>query len=184
MSNTTQKFLVRGLWSVIIIFFIIRYIIGPESPYDYYSCIGEAISITILLMGIYERWLWWYNPFESIPKIRGSYTGLIEYCYKGTRDEKEATIRINQSLLTTNVKIITDEITSNSIVSNMVNENGEYILYYTYITNPKMKYSNDNPIQYGTCRVVRESETELRGTYWTTSNTMGDVFLKKQLDSL
>lgn len=179
MSSTTRKFIEKGLWIVILIFIIMYFLTKPGLLYDYYGCIGEAIGITLILMGIYEHWLWQYNPLEKIPQIKGDYTGLIEYRYNGTYDKKEATIKINQSLLTTNVKIITDEITSNSIVSNMVHENGEYVLYYTYITNPKSKYSKDNPIQYGTCRVINKSETELRGTYWTTSKTIGDIYLKK-----
>lgn len=75
----------------------------------------------------------------------GEYSGFIEYSYNGTFDKKEATIKISQSLLSTNVKIATDEITSNTIASSIVFENSEYVLYYNYITNPKSKYSKDNP---------------------------------------
>lgn len=93
--------------------------------------------------------------------------------------KKEAMIKINQSLLSTKVKIFTNEITSNTITSNIVYENGEYVLYYTYITNPKSKYSRENPIQYGTCRVISKSESELQGSYWTTRQTIGDIYLKR-----
>ncbi len=177
MRNTTKKFLEKGFWIVIIIFIILYLITKPKLLYDYYGCIGEAIGITLMLMGIYEHLLWQYNPLEKIPKIKGDYSGYIEYSYNGTHDKKEATIKISQSLLSTSIKIITDEITSNTIVSNIIFENGEYVLYYTYITNPKSKYSKDNPVQYGTCRLVCDDELELKGTYWTTRQTIGDIYL-------
>lgn len=179
MNNTTRKFLEKGFGVAICTFIIMYLLTKPHSLYDFSGCIGEAIGIALLLMVIYEHWLWQYNPLEKIPQIKGDYTGYIEYSYNGSYEKKEATIKINQSLLSTSVKIITDEITSNTIVSNIVYENGEYVLYYTYITNPKSKYSKENPIQYGTCRVVSESKTELQGTYWTTRKTIGDIYLKK-----
>ncbi len=179
MSNTWRKFLEKGFWVAIVTFIIAYLLTKPESLYDYFGCVGEAIGIALILMGVYEQWLWLYNPFEKIPKIKGEYSGYIEYSYNGTFDKKEATIDIKQSLLSTRVKIITDEITSNTITSNIVHENGEYVLYYTYITNPKSKYSNDNPIQYGTCRITSNIKSGLQGTYWTTRKTIGDIYLKK-----
>ncbi|HHY08835.1 MAG TPA: hypothetical protein GX530_10075 [Corynebacteriales bacterium] len=73
---------------------------------------------------------------------------------------------------------ISSEYASTSIVSTIVCENGHYILYYTYITNPKSKYSERNPIQYGTCRLELDNTMELRGTYWTSRRTIGDIYLK------
>ena len=62
-----------------------------------------------------------------------------------------------------------------------MNENGEYVLYYTYITNPKSRYSTDNPVQYGTCRMTIQSDGLLTGNYWTTRKTKGDITFKKKL---
>lgn len=179
MNSESKKILTKGFWIAIIVFIVMYLLSKPKSLYDYFSCIGEAVSIALILMGLYERWLWWFNPLEKIPKIRGTYSGYIEYSYNGTFDKKVARIGIKQSLLSTSVKIITDEITSNTIASNIVYENGEYVLYYTYITNPKSRYSDNNPIQYGTCRISSNCNSELRGTYWTTRKTIGDICLKK-----
>ena len=55
----------------------------------------------------------------------------------------------------------------------------EYILYYTYITNPKNKYSKLNPIQYGTCRLATSNPNNLVGVYWTSRQTIGDIELKR-----
>ena len=74
------------------------------------------------------------------------------------------------------MQITTNEITSNTIVANLVEENEEYILYYTYITNPKSK---ENPIQHGTCRLMLSNKDCLTGSYWTSRQTIGDIELKK-----
>jgi hypothetical protein len=182
MGDNILKFLMKGFWLVVILFVIRCFICEPISLYDYFGFAGEAIGIAIILMGLYERLLWKYNPLEKIPKIKGEYSGYIEYCYNGNLDRKKAVIKISQSLLSTNVKIMTNEIVSNTIVSNMVYENGEYILYYIYITNPKSKYSKENPMQYGTCRLLMKSKTELQGIYWTTRQTIGDIYLYKTLE--
>ena len=109
----------------------------------------------------------------------GRYCGNIEYKFNGAYETKESVVEVKQTLLSTAVKITTDEITSNTIVSSLIQENGDYVLYYTYITNPKSKFSEENPIQYGTCRLTVDNDTELCGTYWTSRKTVGDIHLKK-----
>lgn len=94
---------------------------------------------------------------------------------------KSIQINIKQSLLQTNVEIITNEISSQSITSSLVLENEQSILYYTYITSPKSRYSTNNPIQYGTCRImIRDGELPV-GTYWTSRQTKGDITFKSKL---
>lgn len=179
MNDNMKKFIVKGFW-IVILLFIIRCIISqPISAYDFFGFAGEAISVALIVLGVYECWLWQYNPLERIPKIKGEYIGSIEYSYNGSFDKKTTKITIRQSLLSINIKMSTDEITSSTITSNLILENDGYVLYYTYITNPKSKYSKENPIQYGTCRVNIVNNKELQGVYWTTRQTIGDITLSK-----
>lgn len=179
MSDNITSFLTKGLWVVILIFLIRCVISMPTSAYDCIGYAGEAISGSLIVLGLYERIIWKYNPFEKLPSIAGKYSGNIEYSYNGKYEKKKASIIIKQSLLTAHVQITTNEIVSSTITSNVVFENNEYVLYYTYITNPKSKYSKENPIQYGTCRVIMKNCNELQGVYWTTRQTIGDITLKK-----
>ena len=177
-----KKLLTIGLWAAIVLF-VIRCIISmPEGTYEIFSCAGEAISIALILVGLYEKFLWRFNPFEKTPKIHGAYSGIIEYNYNDKSDNKRTNIVIKQSLLSIHVVITTNETTSYTIASNLIKDNGEYILYYTYITNPKNKYSDDNPIQYGTCRFNLTNVNELYGIYWTSRNTKGDIYLKRSVN--
>ena len=87
--------------------------------------------------------------------------------------------RYKSPIIPSKIQIKTNEITSNTIVGNLVEEMNEYILYYTYITNPKSKYSKLNPIQYGTCRLATSNPNNLIGVYWTSRQTIGDIELKR-----
>jgi hypothetical protein len=182
MIDKFIRLLSKGLYLAILVFFI-RYFFPllpkPESLYDYFNCAGEAVTITLLLFGLYNSLFWRWNPLLKMPRLYGSYIGIINSSYKGNQKNKKIRVEIKQTALSINVKITTDEITSNTIVSNLIEENGEYILYYTYITNPQNKYKKENPIQYGTCRLFCKTKTELQGQYWTTSNTTGDIELRK-----
>jgi hypothetical protein len=152
----------------------------PITPYDFLSCAGEAITGALIIFGIYNAYLWMFNPFNKMPRLKGNYLGNINFNFTGKPESKSVTIEIKQTLLSTNIKIVTNEIQSTTITSNLIKENGEYILYYTYITNPNSKYSKENPMQYGTCRMYAKNKNEIQGRYWTSQNTTGDIFLKKR----
>ncbi len=179
MDNKIKKLLSTSLW-IALILFAFRYLIWKfNSLYDFIGAAGEVIFITIIIMGIYSSFLWRYNPFEKTPKLMGLYEGDIEYNFDSKLAKKDTSVRIRQSLFSIKIQISTDEIISNTIVGNLIEENGEYVLYYTYITNPKSKYSKVNPIQYGTCRCVLSDKDVLIGTYWTSRQTVGDIELKR-----
>lgn len=180
MEDKISKFLVKCLWVTLVLYAIRIWISFPESVYDWIGAAGDAISVSLIIMGAYAGFLWRINPFEKTPKFMGRYSGKIFYCYKGVSGEKETSVIVKQTLLSVKVQIKTNEITSNTIVGDIVEENGEYALYYTYITNPKIKYSKENPIQRGTCRLVKNNKKELNGIYWTSRNTTGDIELKKK----
>lgn len=180
MKDNIRSFIKKGFW-VLGILLLIRYIISkPSSLNECFGFVGQTVTITLIIMGIYERCLWKYNPLEKIPNINGEYLGNIEYTYNGMVGKKKTSIIIKQSLLYTSVRITTNEITSRSITSSIVFENEEFVLYYNYLTNPKIKFIKENPIQYGTCRIILNSKTELHATYWTTQKTIGDIYLKRK----
>lgn len=179
MDSRIIKLLSKSLW-VALALFTIRYLIWNfNSLYDFIGAAGEVISITIVIMGLYSGFLWRYNPLEKMPKLMGLYEGIIEYSYNGTLAKKDTFVKIRQTLLSIKVQITTNEITSNTIVANLIEENEEYVLYYTYITNPKSKYSKKNPIQHGTCRLILSAKDCLTGNYWTSRQTIGDIELKR-----
>lgn len=181
MKENVMNYLKKSLWVVIFLFALRCVIKLPETPYEWVGYASKAISLGLIVMAVYENVLWRWNPFEKTPKIFGEYSAKLEYESNTGFQKKKIKIIIKQSLLNTSIKIITNEITSNSITSNFVYENGEYVLYYTYITNPRSRYSANNPIQYGTCRMTIQSDGLLVGNYWTTRKTKGDITFKEKL---
>ena len=73
------------------------------------------------------------------------------------------------------MKLKSDETSSKTITSDLVEENGEFVLYYTYITNPLSRCSDENPIQVGTCKLVIDNINDIRGHYCTSRNTLGNL---------
>ena len=91
MDSKISKLITKSTWLAIAIF-VISYLIGYidvlsflkcETWYDYLGAAGEAISITALLMALYDKVLWRINPFDSTPKLKGSYSGKLIYDYNG-----------------------------------------------------------------------------------------------------
>ena len=187
MGQNVNKVITRSAWTVIVVF-VLRCLIGQfdflsflkcESWYDYFGAAGEAISFTTVILILYDKLLWKINPFDSTPKLSGEYTGTIEYTSNNQKKKKSTKVIITQTSLKVMVKITTNEITSNTIASNLVEENGEFVLYYTYITNPRSRYSDENPIQHGTCRLIKTGANTLEGQYWTSRKTIGDIKLTR-----
>jgi len=162
MNDNVNKFIQKCLW-VAIALLVLRCVIAmPQSAYDVFGYAGEAIGATIILMGCYNAFLWRFIPFEKVPRLMGNYSGSIEYNFDGQQGIKETVVTIKQTLLKVTVKVVTNEITSNTLASSLIEENGDYVLYYTYITHPKSKVSKDNPIQYGIAVTNENSPRQLR----------------------
>ena len=83
----------------------------------------------------------------SQEELEKEYDGIIKYEFNGSRGTKNVDIEISQTLTTINISIKSNEITSNSITSELIEENNQFVLYYTYITHPKNEFSDINPIQ-------------------------------------
>ncbi len=139
--------------------------------------IPTSVTITSIVSVIYIKYLWKYDPFHNIPKLKKEYKGYIKYNHEKGEGTKEVTVVIKQTALKTFVEIRTDEITSNSITSDIVIENDATILYYTYITSPKSMYEENNPIKRGTCRIEIENNNLTAGKYWTSVRTVGDIII-------
>ena len=152
----------------------------PKSVFDYRDFILESAGYSVIPIAIYERYLWKYNPFVKMPRLKKKYTGVLNYNYKGRSGEKVVEIEIKQSFLSTDMKLKSDEISSKTITSNLVEENGGFVLYYTYITNPLSRYSEKNPIQIGTCKLLIDKIDSIKVSYRTNRKTIGDLTLESE----
>lgn len=183
MTEPIKKHLKFAIYIAIAIFGICSLISMPNSYRVFSSYTGISVSVTIVISILYEKWVWKLNPMEKTPKLYGNYNGILEYSYKGKIGNKNIEVHVWQSLFRLNIQMKSDEIVSSTITSKIVEENGNYILYYTYITNPKSKFSDKNPIQFGTCRFIIDDPKKLNGIYWTSRKTKGDIYLDFSTES-
>lgn len=107
MKESEMKYLKKSLWVVIFLFAVRCTIKFPETPYECFGFAGEAISIALVIMTVYEKVLWKWNPLEKTPKIFGEYSAVLEYEFDGKIQKKKIKIIVEQSLLSTSIKIVT-----------------------------------------------------------------------------
>lgn len=183
MKSNVYSLIKASGWASIVIYLGLYYFNNPSNFSEYIELIPEAIGYATIFSFVYEKWLWKYNCFLKIPKLKVKYFGVIEYNFNDYPKKKDVVIFVKQSLLSVNVKIETDQITSKSITSELIEEDGGYVLYYTYRTNPLNRVIEKNPIQFGTCRLLLEDVNHFHGQYWTSNKTRGDIYFNLKEES-
>lgn len=159
-----------------IILFVLQ---KPSTLIEYLELIGSTAGYVAILTLLYEKWLWKFNPLSDTPKLKKFYKGYIKFFRDNKWHKKEIEATIDQTFTKVVVKIITDEMISKSLISDIIFENGGFVLYYTYITNPKSEYSKKNPMQIGSTKMMIEEE-RLHGSYWTNRQTIGDIYFEEE----
>ena len=180
MKNQQKKLLQSAIW-VAFALVVLRCIISCKeicagiSVFDFCGYIGEAIGIATLLIGIYEKSLWRYNPLEKTPKLAKKYYGILKSTYDGV--ERQVVLEIKQSLLSVNVIMISDESKSHSLSASISEFFGEKRLTYCYLNTPKSEFRSRSQIHYGTATLTIEESGSLTGQYYTDRQTKGDINL-------
>lgn len=164
--------------STLIAYIILVTFKKPNEWVGFISLIPEAVGIPPIPIFIFDKWLWKWIPFIKMPKLKKEYKGLLKYNFNGEDLNKIIQVFIEQTFTNIKIKLKTNEVTSNSIVAEIIEENGDFIMYYNYRTNPYSEYSNLNPIQIGTCRLDVSNPKKINGIYWTNRKTNGDIFLE------
>lgn len=180
MDGTLKRLIKIAGWGAILIFLLLNVFVNPTTFSDYVEIFGQAATVSSIFVLAYNRFLWCHIPLEKTPRIKGQFYGTLIYEYNGTEREKKVSVNISQTLLSTKIKFSTDETSSVSVTSKILCENGDYFLYYTYITQPQSKVRDYNPAQYGACRLEIVSSDKLTGFYWTSSKTRGDFILNRK----
>ena len=181
MNNLQKKVINICVWISIIIFSL-RCIISwtkalnGTTIYDIYGYAGEAISIGVIITGVYEKFLWKFNPFESTPKLFKNYKGYIKSSYDGKT--REASLEIHQTLLSVYVILITGESKSKSISASINEILGENQLTYCYLNTPKSEFRQKSEIHYGTATLSISKPQKLDGQYYTDRKTIGDMYFE------
>lgn len=181
MIDKIKKMIPFIIISAFFVFWIFSIVFKIKSMDDIRSYIGYSSSIVSILVGMYIFFLWRYNPIEKTPRLKKYYRGEIQSNYKKAPNggKKEIFVKISQTLFSVRIWIKTDINCSVSLIGSIVEENEQYVLYYTYITNPNINTIKKNPIQYGSCRMVVDNSHKFSGFYWTNMETSGQITFKE-----
>lgn len=178
MDSKHKSFGKKTMW-VAIIAFAIRCFISwaalTSNPnlYSVFGYAGESIGIAVVVMAIYERYLWRFNPFEDTPVLSKKYTGTLISSYDGIR--RDATLTIRQTLLSVHVTLISGESKSTSTFASINEVFGEKQLIYTYLNTPKSEFRSRSEIHFGTATLCVDNPQKLNGQYYTDRKTVGDM---------
>ncbi|WP_443626589.1 hypothetical protein [Catenibacterium sp.] len=82
MNDSQKRIISICVWLTIILFSVRcviswNTVINGIALYDVYGYAGEAVSVGVVLTGLYEKYLWRINPFESTPKLAKKYRGYL-----------------------------------------------------------------------------------------------------------
>lgn len=167
-----------GMGTVIFIVLCwVHYAQLATSPFKtLFGAASKTVSISGIFAVCYERYLWKFNPFESLPRLAKNYTGELT----STFDKKSRTLKIEikQTLMSIRVRFNTDESQSDALSAEIIELNDELFLVYTYLNVPKAQFISESPIHYGTAILNIRKNRDLEGNYFTGRKTTGNLKVK------
>ena len=194
MKNIKIKsilFLILGISAVI--WFLIAYYknIDMSNFQEYIKILPQVVTIDLVLYSIFTKWLWklkifqyWLVPF---PDLQGTWEGFIFSNWEnpdGTGKIKRipAILTIKQSFSSISCKVKTSESTSFSYAEGFKIDEERQVrqLVYSYTNKPKLSLSERSAVHEGTIilDIILEREKKLKGEYWTSRKTTGEVVFK------
>lgn len=198
MDNKLLAIFNKLLKYVVIIVFVLNFFLTKELNFSkMYNLFLFSAGLTFGIVWLFENYLWkdilsnfkkndllwiYFQDYE-IPILKDEYDAVIKYEFNNKKGIKETIIKVNQTYSSINIFFVTDEIESSTVISEIIKKNDKFYLYYIYETVPKSKFAQQNPPQIGGCRITLDSikdnnaNEKLRGKYWTTSKTTGDMEL-------
>ena len=186
MNKQFKELLTKAVWIAIILFIIrclfsFNTLVEDFSVYVIFGFAGEAIGLTTIIIALYERHLWRFNPFEDTPKLHSNYTGILLSGYDNI--ERIAKLEIKQTLLSTHIILFSGESRSKSITSSIDTVLGEKQLTYCYLNTPVAAVRDRSEIHYGTAMLYIENSNKISGQYFTDRKTTGDMCFYQQEES-
>lgn len=148
--------------------------------------ITTTITIVTVLCTIFATWAWklkifqgWLVPF---PSLSGEWKGVIVSTYQSKNTEIPIHVIIKHNFFNIQIQIKTKESSSISTCGSFdIDEyRGLKQLLYSYQNYPKATVRDKSQIHYGTTRLEISSNAKiLKGEYWTSRKTTGDIKLNK-----
>lgn len=147
----------------------------------------EGISFTAIISTFFVSVAWKWPIFKGwlipIPDLNGKWTGWLKYEREGQERKRQFSANIKQTLFSIIIELETKESSSRNFCGTFDIDKDKHLkdLIYSYMNEPKASLRDRSPIHYGTARLsINEDNTLMKGEYWTSRQTKGEMTLKKQ----
>lgn len=173
------------------VLFIFLAELGTDPVWSAVKRIPTVITIDFGLWLFFVKWAWKWRVFQGwlvpFPVLEGTWTGFMKSTWIDPALEKTLppipiTLVIRQSFLSINCSIYTEESSSISYSTDIVvdKETKRAQLVYHYTNRPRASVRNRSEIHDGTALldVVGDKPVVMKGEYWTSRKTTGDIEVK------
>ena len=200
MKNLNAKaFAAIGIFLTIGIWLILLFVSGLqlEATWLAFKQLPTVLSIEMILWAIFVKWGWRFNIFQNwlvpFPFIQGTWRGTLTSTWidpetKLAINPVDIVLVIRQSFLSIHCSVFTRESESRSHSASIHTEpdSGEKRLVYTYTNKPRTTKRDRSSIHDGTASlvIVGNPPNELKGEYWTSRKTTGEISLTIHSETL
>lgn len=168
---------------------------GADVDSTYIRPLAVAMSLTVALLGAYDRWLWKLGPLRTLQKqpiLHGTWKGKLQttWCNPDTGEVPgpiEVYMVVRQTCSSIAFSMCTAESRSRSVSAALDDsEAGVWVLSGTYISVPQLLLQDRSRVHRGSAvlEVHRGSNTIIEGSYWTDRDSKGAMRFTEHVDEL
>lgn len=199
MKNLNKE---AEIWFYVVPFLIAWMIIiqltGLSNIFSYETLkrIPDAVMYTGIFYIIFSKYLWkikYFHPWlVPYPNIQGTWVGTLESTWIDPKTGKRIApipvqFCIKQDFEHLYISMYTKESSSYSQTARFLEESDKSLMIsYTYSNKPEATVRDRSEIHDGAAylRIVEDGEIILKGEYWTSRKTTGDIKIKKKAHTL
>lgn len=165
--------------------------LGPDPVWSAITKIPTVITIDFGFWLFFVKWAWKWKIFQGwlvpFPVLEGTWEGVMRSTWFDPASGNSLppiplVLIIRQSFLSINCSMHTEEASSISYSADIIidSETKRTQLIYHYTNRPQVSVRHRSEIHDGTALlyVINDKPREMKGEYWTSRKTTGDIELK------
>lgn len=156
---------------------------------------SAAVFIAVGVLAVWDHWLWhlgWIQRLRGAPRdLRGTWKGTLESFWTDPATgspppAKTVYLVIQQSASTLAVVMLTNESKSKSSLATISDDGVSASLDYMYLNRPKSRFEHRSRMHHGSTSldIVGRPVVRLRGNYWTSRDSRGELELLQRVSTL
>lgn len=177
------------VWAVLLI------VQGSNVKVSFLKPFSGVVGITILVLGIYDRWLWKFGPLRRLqkqPLLHGTWKGILQTTWQDPATGVapgpiEVYMVVRQSCSTVSFSMLTAESGSRTVSAALEDaESGAWVLSGTYLNTPKLVLQHRSRVHRGSAVMEVHEGTSMfiEGSYWTDRDSKGSLRFDRHVVAL